>query len=265
MNPKAVGKDIILAILDNMRESAEPLLYSTLVPSHYDVYLHREDYDRLAGIFPRIREEARRALGEQLAQATKQGRSILPGFGKKPPKLETAEKDWYVKFLVDEDGDLAPGDILVDSRLTLPAAPEYGVGSKTQRTVETVRSGGETKKLRSRQEEVPADAGVPLARLTYPDKGGERREYLMTRPEISIGRGGRTEYCDLELDAPPDVSRQHLYLRQDSENHEFFVQDVSKFGTSVDGEKLAPKEWVRLPKKAAIRLADRITIDFESL
>jgi hypothetical protein len=61
------------------------------------------------------------------------------------------------------------------------------------------------------------------------------------------------------------VSRQHLYLRQDPENHEFFVQDVSKFGTSVDDEKLAPKEWVRLPKKAAIRLADRITIDFESL
>jgi hypothetical protein len=57
MDSKASGKDIILAILDNMRESCEPLLYNILVPSHYDVYLHRDDYGRLSSIFARIHEE----------------------------------------------------------------------------------------------------------------------------------------------------------------------------------------------------------------
>jgi hypothetical protein len=265
MSDRATGKDVILAILDNMRESAEPLLYQILVPSHYDVYLHREDHERLSGIFPRIREEARRALGEQLVQISKKSSPHFPGFKPKGPKVEAAEKDWYIKLLVDEDDELAPGDILVDSRLTLPAAAEYGVGSKTQRTVETVRSGGETKKLRRRQEELSPEGAVALAKLTYQDKDGQRHEYPITKPEISVGRGGRAEYCDLELDAPPDVSRQHFYLRQDPETRDFFVQDVSKFGTSVNGQKLTPKEWIRIPSRAAIKLADKISIEFESL
>ena len=57
MDAKAADRDIGLVILDDMRESTEPLLYHNLVPSHYDVSLHHEDYDRLSGIFPRMREE----------------------------------------------------------------------------------------------------------------------------------------------------------------------------------------------------------------
>ena len=68
MSSKAVGRDIIQAIVENLHESREPLRYSTLVPSIYAVYLHPDDYDRLAGIFPRMREEAKRALAEELAR-----------------------------------------------------------------------------------------------------------------------------------------------------------------------------------------------------
>ena len=255
MDKKATGRDIILALVENMRESREPLLYDVLVPSHYDVYLHQDDYDRLTTIFPRIREEARKALTEEMARLGRKGFSLLPGLKSKPPKHEAAEGDWYIKFHHDEDEELAPGDILIDSRLALPPAQDYGVGSKTQRTV-TVRSGGETKKLKRPQETQPG--GVALAKLTYQDKDGQRREYLMTSAEIAIGRGGRAEYCDLQLDAPADISRQHFYLRQDAETREFFIQDVSRFGTSVDGKNLAPKEWVRIPPKATIKLADKI-------
>jgi hypothetical protein len=265
MDARATGRDIILAILDNMRESAEPLLYETLVPSHYDVYLHRDDYGRLTGIFARIREEARRALSEELARINKKSVPRLPGLKSRVPKHEAAERDWYIKFLADEDEELVPGDILVDSRLTLPAAPEYGVGSKTQRIVETIRSGGESRKLRHQQEEIRPEGTSACARLVYPDKEGRAHEYLMTKPEIAVGRGGRTEYCDLELEAPADVSRQHFYLRQDAATREFFIQDVSKFGTSVDSRRLPAKEWVSLPSKAAIRLADKVTIEFEIL
>jgi FHA domain len=263
MNAKAVGRDIILAIIDNMRESKEPLLYSTVVPSLYDVYLHPEDHERLAGIFPQIREQAKRALSEGLNELNGAKRSFLPGLKTRRPKHEPAEGDWYIKFHKDEDEELAPGDILVDSQLTLPPQKEFGAGGKTQRTV-TVRSGGETKKLRTYQENQPT-APAALAKLAYQDKKGERREFLMTTPEIAIGRGGRAEYCDLELDGPVDISRQHFYLRQDEKTREFFLQDVSRFGTTVNGKDVAPKEWVQIPAKAKIGLAGKMVIEFESL
>jgi hypothetical protein len=264
MEPKASGKDIVLAILDNMQESCEPLLYNTLVPSYYDVYLHRDDYSRLAAIFPRIRKESVQALDEKLAELNKKGLSILPGRRSSKVKYEAAEKDWSVKFHADENDELAPGDILVDSKLALPLPAEFGVGTKTQRS-ETIRSGGETRKLRKHGEAEKGAGSAALARLSYKDKDGRACEFLMANAEISVGRGGRSEFCDLELDGPADISRQHFYLRLDPETREFFIQDVSRFGTSVDGKKLSSKEWIRLPSKSTIVLADRMTIEFQQL
>ncbi len=266
MNPKATGRDVILAILDNMRESAEPLLYRTLVPSHYDVYLHPDDYNRLSGIFPSIREECIEALNKELANLGKKKFAFLPGIQSGPTKYEASEKNWAVQFYPDEDEELSPGDLLVDSRLALPSPVEYGEGSLTQR-IKTIRtSGGETRKLGKRQQPADGQDGAPpLARLTFKDKDGQDREYFMRAAEISVGRGGQSDFCDLELNGPADISRQHFYLRQDSETGEFYIQDVSKFGTSVNGGKLAPKEWILLPSKAEITLADRMKIEFQRL
>jgi len=263
MSAKATGKDIILAILDNMRESSEPLLYSTLVPSYYDVYLHREDYNRLSTVFARIRDESMRALGKELARLNKKSFSLLPGLGAKASSHEAAEKEFSVKFHVDENEELAPGDVLIDSRLALPAPAEYGVGAKTQRSA-TIRSGGETRKLRKHQEEA-SEASPARAKMLYKNKEGRECEFLMTSQEISVGRGGRNEFCDLELEGPADVSRQHFYLRQDPDTQKFFIQDVSKFGTSVNGKRLAPKEWIEIPSKATIAVADVLTIEFQKL
>jgi|WetSurMetagenome_2_1015567.scaffolds.fasta_scaffold115127_3 hypothetical protein len=263
MDAKASGKDIIIAVVDNMQESCEPLLYNILVPSYYDVYLHRDDYNRLTSIFPRIREEGVQALDAKLAELNKKGFS-LAGLRSSKEKYEAAEKEWSIKFHIDENDELTPGDILVDSRLALPAPVEFGVGTKTQRS-ETIRSGGETKRLRKHQQDGQADGGTAIAKLSYQEKSGQPREFLVTAAEISVGRGGRNEFCDLELDGPADISRRHFYLRQDPETREFFIQDVSRFGTAIDGKKIAPKEWVRLPAKATIALADKMTVEFQQL
>jgi len=260
MDAKATGKDIILAILDNMQESGEPLLYNTLVPSHYDVYLHRDDYSRLAAILTRVRDESIQALETRLAELNK--KSLVPGL--KKTRYESAEKNWSVKFHIDENEELAPGDILIDSRLALPEPVEYGAGTRTQRSA-TIRSGGETRKLGKQAEAVKAGSSVAVAKISYKDQSGAEREYLMTGAEISVGRGGRNEFCDLELEGPADISRQHIYFRRDPDTGEFFIQDVSRFGTSIDGKKLASKEWVRLPSKATIVLADRVTLEFRQL
>jgi len=264
METKASGKDIILAILDNMRQSGEPLLYRTLLPSHFDVYLHREDYSRLSSVFNIIRDECVKALDQELTGLNKQGFSLLSALKPKPPKYETAQRGWSIKYYIDENNELSPGDIMVDSRIALPATAEYSVGTKTQRA-ETISSGGETRMLRKFQEGEKKENPPAHARLAYKDKEGRAREYLMTSAEISIGRGGHSEFCDLELDGPTDISRQHLYLRLDSETREFFIQDVSRFGTSVNGEKLKHKEWIRLQTKSIIVLANAMEIEFEQL
>jgi hypothetical protein len=260
---KATGKDVIQAIVNNMQGSLEPLLYRTLAPSHFDVYLHEDDYERLAGVFPAIQEETRRALDEALSALNQPRRSLLPGSKKAPHTYEAADKAWSIKFHADADEDLAPGDVLVDSRLSLPSRQEYGIGAKTQRLV-TLHSGGETRKLRSYEQ--PAEpADKPFARLKYQDREGRWQEYLMTSQEIAVGRGGKADYCDLQLDSPADVSRQHFYLRWDPETGLFYIQDVSRFGTALNEKQLALKEWTEVPDKARITLADKIAIEFERL
>jgi hypothetical protein len=94
VEPKASGKDIILAILDNMDESCEPLLYRTLAPSHYDVYPHFDHYNRLSSVFSRTRDEIVLALDKKLAGLNRKGRSLLPGLKPSKSVYEAAEKSW---------------------------------------------------------------------------------------------------------------------------------------------------------------------------
>jgi len=62
----ASARDVILEIVRNMKEGLEPLHYSILPPALYLVYLHPDDMERLRAIVPRIVDEARRALDEEV-------------------------------------------------------------------------------------------------------------------------------------------------------------------------------------------------------
>jgi hypothetical protein len=62
----ATGKEIILEIVRAMRANVEPLLFSTVAPTRFFVYLHPADHQRLEGIFPLLAEEARRALDAEV-------------------------------------------------------------------------------------------------------------------------------------------------------------------------------------------------------
>src|SRR5437588_13025516 len=65
-SPRRSARDVIAAVVDNMRRNLEPLRYSTLVPSHYTVYLHAREHARLEGIIPILQEQTLRALAEEL-------------------------------------------------------------------------------------------------------------------------------------------------------------------------------------------------------
>src|SRR5262245_51248217 len=145
--PKRPARDIIEAVLENMRTNLEPLKYSTLAPSRFVVYLHAEEYARIEGIVPVLQEQTARALDEELRQLNNPPvyRRYLGLPGTLPP-VENAAREWQIEFYPDADNELAPGDILIHSELTLPpASDELGSGQRTRR-ITTVHVGQRTTK-----------------------------------------------------------------------------------------------------------------------
>src|SRR5512146_564448 len=148
----ATGRAIILEVARAMRENLEPLVFSTIAPSRFYVYLHPDDYRRLEGIFPLLVEQAHRALDEEIKRANERStadkvRKWLSKDAAQPP-IEAPRDGWDIRFEPDLDGEMQPGDIAVASELVLPAPAEFA-GSRTRR-VTTMQSGGRT----SRREQV---------------------------------------------------------------------------------------------------------------
>lgn len=278
----ATAREIIMEIVRNMREGLEPLHYSTLPPAIYHVYLHTDDLDRLRGILPRIVDEARRALDsevDKLNQGSFANRLKEKIQKRNEPKIAVPDGGWQVQILENTDDDVQPGDIVIYSELALPAKAEFGAGSMTKR-IATRRMGGAESTAKTTFEPAPAQPAAPaaagaVATIEYEDGGG-RKIFLMTKEEIVVGRGGRDYWTDLKLDTLPDVSREHFRLRRDPATGQFFLKDLSRLGTSINGEK-APSSIefvdgekrdrnveVPVPAQAKISLAGVLTLDFRS-
>jgi hypothetical protein len=296
----ATAREIILEIVRNMREGLEPLHYSTLPPSIYHVYLYGDDLERLRPIVRRIVEEARQALDaevEKLNQASLAERLKIARRGE--PKISPPEGGWQVQLFENTDDDAQPGDIVIHSELALPAKTEYGAGSATKR-IATRRMGGAESTQKTIEPAAAAAAAAPsnasmpapvaaapasapasasatpaCATIEYEDNGG-RKTYRMTKDQIVVGRGGSGYWTDLKLDTLPDVSREHCRLRRDAASGQFFLKDLSRLGTTINGEK-APSsiEFVEgekrdrnlevpVPADAKIGLAGVLTLEFKT-
>ena len=85
--------------------------------------------------------------------------------------------------------------------------------------------------------------------IEYEDRGGHKT-YRMTKNEIVVGRGGRDYWTDLKLDTLPDVSREHFRLRRDPATGKFFLKDLSRLGTTIDGAEGALQHRVRGRREA---------------
>jgi hypothetical protein len=283
-NNPATAREIIQEILRNMREGLEPLHYSTIAPSIYHVYLHPDDMERLRGILPRITGEARRALDAEVAALNRASVAERLKIAKRTePKIETPEGGWQLRFLENTDDGVEPGEILISSELALPAKPEFGSGSMTKRIATRRNVGGGSTTWANASPlaavagapDVPPAGEQPFAVIEYDDNGA-RRSFAVTKDQIVVGRGGRDYWTDLKLDTLPDVSREHFRLRRDPASGNFFLKDVSRLGTTidgkpapssieiVDGEKRDRNVEVPVPGKARIGLAGVVFLEFRS-
>lgn len=271
----ATGKAVILEIVRAMRANLEPLLFSTVAPARYYIYLHPADFERLEGIVPVLVEQARRALDAEVQRWNDHARSRSPlrwvGGDAPPPPIEPLQEGWDIRFEPDADNEMAPGDIAIASELTLPPQAEYA-GSRTRR-VTTQRRGDQTSVSEAI---VPAPAAGPvLATLSFQDRRGPQR-VAVTKPQVVVGRGGVGYWVDVRLETSPDVSREHLRLRHDEATGQFFLKDLSTLGTTVDGaavpssvevvegRKRDTGVEVPLPARARLGLAGVLVIDFQA-
>ena len=268
----ATARDIIQELVRNMREGLEPLQYTILAPAIYHVYLHADDLERLRGIVPRIIDEAHRALDGELALLNRAPLSDKLRLSRKPaPKVDAPPGGWTIDILENTDEETQPGDIVIYSELAMPSKPEYGAGSMTKR-IATSRLSGELK-TSQKFDEKPDSAAEAYATIEYEDQNG-RQTYRVTKNQIVIGRGGRDYWTDLTLHTVPDVSREHIRLRRDPDSGKFFLKDLSRLGTTVDGQKIPSSiDYVEgekkdknlevgLPVRARIGLADVVFLDF---
>jgi hypothetical protein len=272
------ARDLIDAVLENMRHNLEPLRYSTLAPSRYLVYLHANEYARLEGIVPILQEETARALAEALTALNTRStlrRYTARFFGDGMAEVQNPGGEWHVEFLPDPDGELAEGDILIDSELLLPASPELGVGERTRR-ITTVHSAHRTTTREHVPERPPDISPGVFARVVYEDQAGQH-SYDVVKDSITIGRGGLTFPVDIKVVSSVDVSREHARIRRDPQTGRFFVIDLSSLGTTlngrhiprgydeVDGNKKENGTETPLGDQARIGLADTVYLQFTAV
>ena len=272
----ATAREIILEIVRNMREGLEPLHYTTLPPAVFHVYLHPDDMDRLRGIAPRILDEARRALDAEVETLNKASLGErLKLMKRSDPKIAVPDGGWQIQLLDNTDDDTQAGDIVIHSELALPSKGDLGVGSMTKRIATRRMGGAETAATQTYAPAPERPAADGLATIEYEDNGG-RKSFVVTKDQIVVGRGGRDYWTDLKLDTLPDVSREHLRLRRDTATGQWFVKDLSRLGTTVNGEKVPSSiEFAEgekrdrnveapVPPEARIGLAGVVFLEFRS-
>jgi hypothetical protein len=286
------GDDLVAEVLRNMEEGLFRIRQKTLVPAIYRIYLSPDDYEPFRDVVPFIAGEIRTALDERLAHWNASPRRIAAGLLKKisagdsiaPNQFVRVSDAWTVEIYPDLDGKLQPGEIEVHSELGSPQKADYGGGSLTRRipvkkaepapepehdaspTIRTpatpplsATSGEPTESHTSEQTK-----GLVIAYVRYADQHGPQ-VYEVTRDQTVIGRGGRSYWVDLKLDTLPDVSREHCRIRRDNETGVFTIEDVSQFGTAVNGKPVGRNAIAELPRRATISLAGVVDLQWEAV
>jgi hypothetical protein len=273
---RRAGRDLIDAVVDNMRHNLEPLKYSTLAPSRFTVYMHPAEYERLEGILPILEAQTIRALADELDKLNR-GSRIQRWCARvtrdQPPTVDSGGGDWQVEFRPDPDGEMKEGDLLVDSELVVPARPDLGVGERTRRITTVHTPHRTTTREHTSHRTADAAAARVFARITFADASGEHSRDV-TKDSVTIGRGGITYPVDIRIASSVDVSREHARIRRDPQTGRFYLIDLSSLGTTLngrhvpcgyeehDGTKRENGAETLLPESARIGLADLIFLDF---
>jgi hypothetical protein len=290
------GRTIVLELVKEMEERLYPLMYRTVPPSVYHVYLHPEDYRAVEAVVSLLVVDAQRGLNARVDELNRRSRLLVFVTGKQPP-IEVPAGGWEIHIQQEPNGEVVRGDFRIESRLSLPATPTYHEGVQTTRIGRTTVSGGSRRTVVTEQvgttpvataattptttpsSRAPDEPGGGFARLAYVDEQGPHL-FVIRKDLVAIGRGGSAHWVDVQIVSSARVSRVHCRIRRDPDGR-FLLQDVSTWGTSIDGERVPPPASNaagqgeghlegtgverELPAQARIQLADAVTLEFQAL
>ena len=161
---------------------------------------------------------------------------------------------------------LQPSTIQMATSIALGADPSADPSAEALAKVEALAKAAEPR----------VEAAPGVAQLAYVDEQGPHI-FVMRKDVVSIGRGGSAHWVDVQVTTGPRVSREHCRIRQ-ADNGRFFLQDLSTWGTSVNGQRVKPYVHTtpagqleetgqehELPREARIQLADALQIEFQTL
>jgi hypothetical protein len=251
------GQAILDELIRNMEVGQLEMGFSILLPCIFSVYLHPDDYARIASVRDLLREDARRALNARMAEWNGDKPLFRRGGARKQYRI--AQQDWWIEFFSDTEGAVPPGDVEIHSELNDTVEPGYR-GAKTsligrEPSVTSARVARDRESTRKQPDRV-------FAEIRYQDDSGPQT-FFLTQNEISIGRGGEDVWVDLALYCPEEVSREHFRIRRDAATGKFTIVDKSRNGTWVNGKKLSRDKEQPLPERAEIGVAEVLKLAFE--
>lgn len=255
---KLSGQAVINELIRNMELGQFEMGYSVLLPCVFSLYLHPDDYDRLEGVFDLILEDAKRALSARVAQLNSKPKILgVKRPGRQPKEFKIAGRDWILEFLPDTEGTVPLGDVEIHSELNETAQPGFR-GTKTtlmgrEPSVTTPRPAAVTRRT----------SETVYAEIRYEDDSGPQL-YLVSQNEVRVGRGGDDLAMDLALYTNDEVSREHFVLRRDPATRRFYILDKSVNGTWLEGKRLKKGVEEAMPDRAAIGVAQVLTLSFET-
>jgi len=276
------GITIWNAMRDELLMNMYQLPFTTLPPTIFHVYLHSTDYERIEGIVPRIVAELQKALTEEVRKLN-EGRSRGGMLSRlieqeEAAPIEVPAAGWEVHIHPDRNDGLKPGDLGIESLLPLPAPLEFD-GPPTTRIVRSIVTGTGRSSTTIEVAQAPSASAqstdhnnAERASLRYEDERGPH-QFSMRKDTLSIGRGGSSVWVDVQVVTSPKVSREHFRIRR--EGRQFFIQDLSTWGTFVNGAPVSPAVTgpdgtlrpgpeQPLASPARIQLADALVIHFEA-
>ncbi|HWB95976.1 MAG TPA: FHA domain-containing protein, partial [Bryobacteraceae bacterium] len=248
---RITGQIILDQLIRNMELGLFEMGYSVLVPCIFSVYLHPDEYARLAAVGDLIKEDARRTLTARLELWNSKA-SIFKLGGRTQKQYRIARKDWWIELFADCEDVVPIGDVEIHSELNEVPQPGYR-GTKTT-LIDRESSITEARVARDRTLTRRSPEKI-FAEIRYEDDSGPQT-YYVTQDEISIGRGGADLSVDLPLYTNDEVSREHLRLRRDPATGSFAIVDQSRNGTWVNGRRLARGVEENVPERAQILVAE---------
>jgi hypothetical protein len=238
------GDHIASEIETEMEARLYRLRHARLPPAEYYVYLHPDDYAQIESVKPRIVRDIQECLNKRVAVLNR--RPWWRAFRSKPPVIEIPPAGWVVHIRAADPASLQPGDLGIDSRLSIPLEPDFGEGAATVRVNRTVVSSTGRATVVSETRDLP-QAGTTSSieetkhtkfpALSYTDDTGPHL-FEIQLPALTVGRGGPGHPIDVALVTSLDVSREHCRITRGSDGR-FFVVDLSSWGTFVNGRRVA--------------------------